>query len=240
MNYLMDGHLNRRQVIGSGLTLGLALLLAGCQAGKPGGRSRWKPLTQSELDGPPRQPLAGPSGRLPQPLGPTGVVSRREWTAAMPVVRLSNPMGGIDRITIHHDGMPPVSLKSKNDVAHRLEVIRRSHTGKGWADIGYHYAVDPQGRIWECRPVQYQGAHVKDHNERNLGILVLGNFEEQTPTSAALSALDGFVADRMQAMRVPISRVLTHQEISPTACPGRHLQGYMVSTRQGRGRMVNT
>jgi hypothetical protein len=240
MNYLMDGQFNRRQVIGSGLMLGVGLLLAGCQGGA-GGKRRWQPLSQAELDGPPRQPLAGPSGRpMPQPLGPTGVVTRREWTAAVPVTALANPMGGINRITIHHDGMPPVTLKSKADVAHRLELIRRAHANKGWADIGYHYALDPQGRVWECRPIIYQGAHVKDNNERNMGILVLGNFEEQTPTSAALTALDTFVADRMNALRIPISRVLTHQEISPTACPGRHLQGYMVATRQSRGRMANT
>jgi hypothetical protein len=79
---------------------------------------------------------------------------------------------------------------------------------------------------------------VRDHNENNLGVLVLGNFDEQAPTSAALTALDQFVADRMRAYRVPVGRVLTHQEISPTACPGRSLQGYMVATRSVRGRMA--
>jgi hypothetical protein len=238
MNYSMDGQLNRRQVLGGGLSLSLALLLGGCQSGK----TRWKPLSQAELEGPPRRPLAGPTRPSTQPevLGPAGLVSRREWTTAAAIPALSNPMGSVARITVHHDGMPPVNLKSKTDVAHRLEVIRRGHLNRGWADIGYHYAIDPQGRVWECRSLRLQGAHVKDNNENNIGILVLGNFEEQAPTSAALAALDSFIADRMQAHRIPISRVKTHQEITPTACPGRNLQGYMVATRAGRGRLANT
>lgn len=238
MNYSMDGKLNRRQAIGGSAILGLGLILAGCQAGK----ARWKPLTQEDLDGPPRHPL-GPMRERPQPVitpAPVGVIARREWTSTAPTLALANPMGPITRITIHHDGMPPVSLRSKSDTAARLEFIRRAHANnRGWADIGYHFAIDPQGRVWECRPTRFQGAHVKDNNENNLGIVVLGNFDEQAPTSAALTALDTFVADRMRAHRIPVSRVLTHQEITPTACPGRSLQGYMVATRSNRGNLAS-
>lgn len=236
MNYSMDGNLNRRQAIGGGVMLGLGLVLGGCQAGK----SRWKPLTQQDLDGPARQPVT-PGRTQPAPLPsdvPTGVIARREWTSAAPALALTKPMGPITRITVHHDGMPPVLLRSKADVIDRLETIRRSHTNRDWADIGYHFIIDPQGRVWEGRPTRFQGAHVRDHNEQNLGILVLGNFEEQAPTSAALTAMDNFVADRMRAHRVPITRVLTHQEISPTACPGRNLQGYMIATRSRRGNLA--
>ena len=30
-------------------------------------------------------------------------------------------------------------------------------------DVGYHYAVDRAGRVWECRPLTWQGAHVRNH-----------------------------------------------------------------------------
>lgn len=162
------------------------------------------------------------------------VMPRAAWTREDPKLYLANPMGAITRITVHHDGMPPVELRSQADVAARIDLIRRSHLQRGWADIGYHYVVDPQGRVWQGRPRNLQGAHVKNNNENNLGVLVLGNFMEQYPTPAATGALDAFVIANMRLFRVPDARVYTHQEINPTACPGTHLQAHMVKAR-GRG-----
>ncbi|MEX2218401.1 MAG: peptidoglycan recognition family protein [Phycisphaerales bacterium] len=227
---------SRRKVVRGGLVLG-ALFLAGCQR-----HQKWTPLTQTELDGPPRVvPPPRPARPAPitqSPRGPSGIIARREWAGGAPNLSMINPMNGISRITVHHDGMPPVSLRSKGDAASRLEQIRRAHTGHDWADIGYHYIIDPQGRIWEGRPVKYQGAHVKDNNEHNLGVMMLGNFDEQRPTPDALETLDAFLADRMDAHRVPLSRIYTHQEINTTACPGRSLQAYMEATRSRSGRLA--
>jgi hypothetical protein len=235
----MDRDLSRRELVGGGLLLGL-LALAGCQR-----HNRWKPLSEAELSGPPHAPRRPIARARPQPLmnptGPSGVISRREWTNSPPNFSLINPMGGVNRITVHHDGMPPTSLRGKGDVTSRLEQIREAHINHDppWADIGYHYIIDPQGRVWEGRPVQYQGAHVKDHNEHNLGVMLLGNFDEQRPTPEALTTLDLFIADRMRAYRVPMSRVFTHQEINPTRCPGQNLQSYMLATRSGSGRLAS-
>jgi hypothetical protein len=68
--------------------------------------------------------------------------------------------------------------------------------------------------------------------------MVLGNFDEQSPTQDALSTLDAFLADRMRAYHLSIDRVFTHQEINPTACPGRNLQAYMRATRSSSGRLA--
>lgn len=169
---------------------------------------------------------------------PSGVIARSSWTRQQPIQRLANPMGRITRITVHHDGMNAFTSTSQADAARRLEQIRSAHVGQGWADIGYHFAVDPAGRIWEARPMALQGAHVKDNNENNLGILVLGNFMETRPTSAATATLDGFLAQQMSRFGVGLSRVYTHQELKPTACPGTHLQRYMLDTRSRTGRLA--
>ena len=166
----------------------------------------------------------------------SGVIPRSKWTRkglANPSV--AYPMKGVRRITIHHDGMPPVSLRSSSDVAHRLESIRRAHTGRGWADIGYHYVIDPSGRVWAARPIRYQGAHVRNHNPHNLGVMVLGNFEQQAPTSAARRSLDRFVAAQALRYRVPLKEIYTHRELGQTACPGRNLQAHMIASRRSGG-----
>jgi hypothetical protein len=234
---LTEAVLSRRRLMKAGVALAGALVLAGCK-GKP--KTAWKPLTQEELDGPPRRTLSegAPHRASPAPLGvPQGVTPRREWTTAGPIMSLINPMNGVNRITIHHSGVDSGFISGKPEAARMLNSIRKSHLQQQWADIGYHYIIDPTGRIWEGRPVQYQGAHVKMNNEHNLGIMVMGNFDSERPSAAALSSLDRFVADRMRQYRVPMTRVYTHQEIMATACPGRNLQGYMMGTRSGSGRM---
>ena len=65
-----------------------------------------------------------------------------------------------------------------------------------------------------------------------------GNFEQIRPTTASLSALDQMLAYAMQRFSVPMSRVYTHQELRPTACPGRNLQAQMNSTRSSNGRLA--
>ena len=122
-----------------------------------------------------------------------------------------NRMSPIRHITVHHDGMDPFFETDQSSVSAHLEGIRQLHQRKGWGDIGYHFAVDRAGRIWEARPLWYQGAHVKDHNPGNIGIVVLGNFEEQSPSQQQLVAVHGHIQVLMRAFRVPVTRVQTHR-----------------------------
>lgn len=230
----MNEHLNRRQILSGGLLLSMAAL-AGCAR-----RAVTGPMATPNLDGFLSEQADKPAvaAKPEQEWGlPSGVQPRSRWTrqgVARP--REIYSMNGIRRITVHHDGMPPVWIGSAADAADRIEVIRRSHVeSRGFADIGYHYVIDPQGRVWEGRSVAYQGAHVHDNNENNLGILVLGNFERQTPTAAATAALDAFLASQMDRYRVPMGRVKTHREITVTECPGESLQRYMNETRRRGG-----
>lgn len=166
------------------------------------------------------------------------LMSRRLWAKGSPVPRLMDRMVPIDRITIHHDGMSAFTSTSSDAAARRIEAIRSAHRGRGWGDIGYHYAIDPAGRIWEARPISWQGAHVKEQNTGNLGICVLGNYEIQQPNAAQLDAVERFVVAQMQTYKVRASRIYTHRELSRTACPGRFLQSQMARLR-GPGTMIS-
>lgn len=236
-------HLSRREALISGGLLAGAAILYGCGGSRVPSSALPGPRWPSDSEGPVlATPKPQPTPKDPGFDLPEGVLPRSAWTrAGVANPRDINPMNGVRRITVHHDGMPPVELRGQSDVAARLEQIRRAHVTRRdqpFADIGYHYIIDPQGRVWEGRSVRYQGAHVKDHNEHNLGILVLGHFNYQRPTPQALAALDRFVAQQMARYNVPLSRVMTHQEISPTECPGYHLQRYMVQTRSRDGALA--
>lgn len=171
---------------------------------------------------------------MPAPTGAPRVMPRSAWTGTQPTLALANRMGRIERITIHHDAMDAAGFRSADQARQRLNDIQRAHVGNGWADIGYHYAIDPTGTIWAARPVQLQGAHVRDWNERNLGIMMMGNFMHERPTPAALASLQTLVRSESARYRVPASRISTHRELSTTACPGDALQRQVDMARSQR------
>lgn len=236
--------LSRRQFLVVGAA-GAVTALAGCSQpvasryGRPG--PAWPVVTPRPAAS--GQPLAVPSpaqGVVPPAAGVAGadslpgLMARSAWTSHGPSSRNLNAMGRITRITVHHEGWKPVWFSDRRSTAERLELVRESHRGRGWADIGYHYIIDRSGTIWEGRDIRYQGAHVRNQNEENLGVMLLGNFDLQRPSDAQYAKLVDTLRALRQRHNVPVSRIYTHQELMPTACPGRALQPQMVSLRQGR------
>ncbi len=135
-------------------------------------------------------------------------------------------------ITVHHSAGPVFEAVDYRRTAERLESIRRYHRDdREWGDIGYHYAIDRAGRIWECRILRWQGAHVKDHNENNLGVMLLGNFELQSPSKAQLETLPRLVRKLRWDHGVPERALKSHREWVATACPGKHLQPRFAAMR---------
>ncbi len=226
---------SRRRCVRTILLAAAVAGLGGCGTSAATRASRPEPLWPEDLAKVPGRRTPAPvetvvspdSGAIP------GLVSRDAWARGTPVPALMNRMTPVRHITIHHDGMPPVSLNSQAQIAARIELIRAGHRAKGWGDIGYHFIVDPQGRVWQGRALLWQGAHVKDRNEGNVGVLVLGNFETTRPTEAQLDALERQLAGLMRIYRVSATSVRSHQEWpgAATACPGRHMQAKMNGVR---------
>jgi len=179
--------------------------------------------------------MAPSPGAAVVPPGIGSVMGRSNWTRNGPIISRLNPMNGISRITLHHEGAPdnPVYFTDTRTVAERIELDRQAHLERGWGDIGYHYIIDRAGRIWEGRPIQYQGAHVRDNNEHNIGVMCMGNFDIQQPSEAQLSSLAGFTQKLRRKHNVSVNRVFTHQELMPTNCPGRSMQPRIAALRSG-------
>jgi len=230
---------------------GTGFLLAGCQQtaqtttdlGVTGGYQDvgigWrKPVTRPTPGSGhayiPRHPVPTPQPDLPDASADPSTfqyIARTQWTRVGQKSNI-NPMLGIQRLTIHHEGFPEaVHFSDYRTTAMRLEKIRRSHRGRGWADIGYHFVVDRAGRIWEGRPARYQGAHVRNNNSHNLGIMVLGNFNLQSPSDAQLHSLQIAVRSLRRRYRITTRSIYTHRELNPTSCPGNHLQPRVASMR---------
>jgi hypothetical protein len=215
---------------------GLAALggLAGCRKDSvarnvpPGGWPSDRPMAAM----PATAATVGAPAELASPVGP--VLARCCWTTEPPDVANMVAMVPITHVTIHHDGLDTlIETDDRAATAARIELYRRGHRGRGWADIGYHFVIDRAGCVWEGRSLAWQGAHVKNRNPGNVGILVMGNFEIQRPTEAQLASLERCLAAARTTWNVPWSRVLSHREWpgATTLCPGRNLQERFTAIR---------
>ena len=97
---------------------------------------------------------------------------------------------------------------------------------RGFADVAYHFLIDAEGRIYEGRELNVRGAHVQGFNTGSVGIVLLGNFNEEQPSEAQLSSLRGLV-DYLR-YTYEIRYLAGHKDYpdqSPdgTECPGDNL-----------------
>lgn len=100
--------------------------------------------------------------------------------------------------------------------------IRRWHKDRGWRDIGYHTVIRRDGTVEGGRPLDTVGAHAKGHNDRSVGICLVGGLDDAGKpdcnfTAAQWSALEGEVRDLLDSY--PGAQVLGHRDLSDKACP---------------------
>jgi hypothetical protein len=111
-----------------------------------------------------------------------------------------------------------------------LQTVRTVQTEhfrqRGWADIGYHFCVGQTGIIYEGRDWNVRGTHVEGYNTGSLGICLLGNFMQQSPTEPQLQSTQALI--NWLAERLTISHIASHRHFNPqTECPGDNLFIYM-------------
>jgi hypothetical protein len=179
----------------------------------------------------PTKPLPPPA--TVRPPENYGILPRSAWAKAGPDMSRVDPMDGVRLITFHHSGDPkPFTTSDYAETAQHLEYVREYHRSRNFQDIGYHFAIDRAGRVWQLRSLKYQGQHVRYNNEHNIGVVVLGNFDLQAPSTAQKEKIKIFGQLLRKQYGLPISRVYTHQEIVKTECPGDNMQPFMVSIRK--------
>ena len=142
----------------------------------------------------------------------------REWVAATP------KPDGWNWIVIHHSATPTGGAAA----------FDRMHKQKGWDELGYHFVVgngsdtrDGQVEVGPRWLKQKHGAHAKTPDNRfnafGIGICLVGNFDNQLPSSAQQQSLAKLVAYMMKTYHIPADRVLGHGDTKATDCPGRNV-----------------
>lgn len=154
---------------------------------------------------------------------PSFVVTRQSWQARAPVCNGSSHTPRY--LSIHHTA----GAASEADPAAVMRSIQSYHMDvNGWCDIGYHFLVSHNGTVFQGRDtVLRQGAHVGGHNQDNVGISLMGNFETETVGSSQWNGLVRIASwlSNTYSIAKDRSHVLGHQEWpgQSTLCPGQDL-----------------
>lgn len=140
-----------------------------------------------------------------------------------------NPVG----VVIHHT-WKPTATQCKG--VPTIKGILNYHLGRGWAYIGYHFLITPDGLIYQGRPAAVIGAHSGGEipkgakrivgNQGQIGICVVGDFDTEKPTPEALNSLRLLLTYCQTKYNIKPEAIRGHNQIftKPSkTCPGKNL-----------------
>lgn len=102
--------------------------------------------------------------------------------------------------------------------------------GCGWADIGYHFGVAPDGTVLEGRGWKVLGAHAGRGYNKHLGVVVFGHGVDITDEER--SSIQALVAEHVA--RGGLEVVLPHNAIARKRCPGPAVTAWVRERWPGR------
>ncbi len=154
-----------------------------------------------------------------------GMVEREDW-GWVPIDTTFN-VHEIRKITIHHGGVEYTGEKEPEVYLRDLQSWSRSE--KHWIDNPYHYMIDLQGKIYECRPINIPGDTNTEYDPATHALIcVMGNYEVQELNEDQLTALIKMCVYLVQKFDVPTSEIKGHKDYSKiTDCPGKDLYKYL-------------
>jgi N-acetylmuramoyl-L-alanine amidase len=163
--------------------------------------------------------------------GQPSIIARSAWAQGQAPPRFPAAYGYIKLAFVHHTDTP--NGYSRAEVPTMLMSIYRFHRYvRGWNDIGYNFAIDLFGRIWEARAGGIDeaviGAQAGAYNTVSTGVAVLGTFQDVVPSPAAIAALERLLAWKLSLHGVPVRGRVT-VEVDPADAsftpfaPGAHV-----------------
>jgi hypothetical protein len=150
------------------------------------------------------------------------VVTRSGWGAR---ARSCGPRHTPNRLTIHHTVTPNNDSMS---MPARMRQIQNYHINtQGWCDIGYHFLIGQDGKVYQGRMENIVGAHAASANTNNVGISFIGTFTSRAPSDAMLNAAARIMKAMSRTYGISLNRdkVKGHRQVgtTSTACPGQAL-----------------
>ncbi len=153
------------------------------------------------------------------------LISRKEWGARdyRCATLLSHP---VPNVFIHHAASGVYGVHPFEDDAAQVRAIQNYHMGsRGWCDAAYSFAIAPSGRVFVLRGWDRQPGATRGWNHKSVAVCFLGDYNQQSPTTAALNACRWLIHDKGKGLGKVANdaKVLGHRDVGSTACPGNNL-----------------
>lgn len=154
---------------------------------------------------------------------------RSAWqSAARPVTGPALPWPQIDTVVIHYTAADDLIDGDVGEdwagIPAYLRAIQSSYLNKqptGYS-VGYNWAVDQRGEVWELRGSDVKCAANRDHNDHCVAVLVLVDGDDQAtpPAAAAIRALVAEAEQRAGRHLAVVGHGQLQDPNHPTGCPG--------------------
>jgi hypothetical protein len=162
----------------------------------------------------------------------TPVFSRVAWGAK--ASRAPNLKIRPTHVTVHH-----TAGHKRHELAQSLSGMRGiqefHQDDRGWGDIGYHFVLDGEGRIFEGRHADIMGAHAGGANKDNVGISLMGNYNNDAVSEGqktSLRRLITFLALRYRSDPAIDGFIQPHRHYNNTSCPGKNVLAFLDALRR--------
>lgn len=120
----------------------------------------------------------------------------------------------IKRVVLHHSATPMYAKGSKPEVYAQYHIDDR-----GWAGIGYHFVIQPDGTIYQTNTLDTISNHVQNANTESIGMCFSGNFDSEQPTDAAYGAALWLVPVLNSQLGIQL-QIDPHNKYANKSCPG--------------------
>jgi N-acetyl-anhydromuramyl-L-alanine amidase AmpD len=121
-------------------------------------------------------------------------------------------IGDIKSIIVHHTGAP-ASTSAEQIAAFNV-------TRNDWPGFGFHYFIRADGVIQQTNDLTTISYHAGGQNPASIGVAFAGDFDDNRPTPAQMTAGAHLLAWLLDHLNLPLSAVQAHKEFARITCPG--------------------
>jgi N-acetyl-anhydromuramyl-L-alanine amidase AmpD len=132
-------------------------------------------------------------------------------------------LSAIDQIVIHHSATPEdtTALSIAN-----YHVGPNHISDDGIPGIAYHFLIDVKGQILQVNELTTISWHTSGQNTRSIGICLIGNFDEISPSKAHYKSLIYLI--RYLRKKLGPLEIAGHNEYANKSCPGDQIDWELI------------
>ena len=118
----------------------------------------------------------------------------------------------INKVIVHHSATATGSA---------LAFANYHINERDWPGIGYHFVIDAYGLPQQTNNLSTVSYHTSGQNTSSIGICLVGNFDEQTPSEEQIRGLVKTI--KMLKQLGYVFEIHGHREYSSKSCPGDNI-----------------